>query len=222
MSKKQTLVAGAIALAGLGAALPAAAEVTGNIGVASQYIFRGISFGDPQVSGGIDYAGDSGIYAGTWISSAGGEQEVDFYAGWGNDVLDLGYLYYYFPDRSLGTEDAAEVYAGLNLGMLSLYAYYAPSGFFNVEDDEYVYVSGDVTFPLTDKASLTAHVGVNEIVGDAADAPGAESTFIDYGLTLGMGDLFIMVTATDFEQAISDENDPTFTVGYSWSFEDIL
>ena len=73
MSKKQTLVAGAIALAGLGAALPAAAEVTGNIGVASQYIFRGISFGDPQVSGGIDYAGDSGIYAGTWISSAGGE-----------------------------------------------------------------------------------------------------------------------------------------------------
>lgn len=220
MMKKQVLAAGVAALAGLGAVAPAAAEVTGNIGVASQYVFRGVVFGDPQVSGGIDYASESGIYAGTWISSAAGEQEVDFYGGWATDVLDLGFIYYYFPDRFAGTANATEVYAGLNLSALSLYAYFAPAGFEGPDDDEYVYLSGDVSLPLTDKASLTLHVGVTEGLGDAYD--GGESTFVDYGITFGFGDLFISATATDFAQGASDENEPTFTVGYGWSFDDIL
>ena len=44
---------------------------TGNVGLVSQYIFRGLSQtnGDPALQGGVDYAHASGFYAGTWLSN---------------------------------------------------------------------------------------------------------------------------------------------------------
>jgi uncharacterized protein (TIGR02001 family) len=44
---------------------------TGNVGVVSQYIFRGLSQtnGGPALQGGLDYAHASGFYAGTWLSN---------------------------------------------------------------------------------------------------------------------------------------------------------
>lgn len=200
----------------LGAA-PAMAEVSGNIGVASQYIFRGLSFGDPQVSGGIDWS-EGNLYAGTWISSAAGEQEVDFYGGWANDLLDIGYIYYYFPDAA-GTEDAAEVYASLASGPFSAAVWYAPSGFSNTDDDEYAYVEANLDIGLTPKATLSVHLGVTELMGDAYSG---DTSLLDYGLTLGFGDLYVMVSAIDYDAGIQQKNDPTFTVGYGWSFDDIM
>lgn len=220
MSKKQVLAAGFLAVASMGVAAPAMAELSGNIGVASQYVFRGVVFGDPQVSGGVDYAGPAGFYAGTWISSAGGEQEVDLYGGWANDVVDVGYLYYYFPD-DIGTADAGEIYGGLNFNAFSLYAYYAPAGFNGIPDDDYIYVSGDVALPLTDKIELSLHVGATEGLGDAVKD---DDTLIDYGVTVSFGDLFISATAIDYDTFVTTgqvANEPTFTVGYGWSFDDL-
>ena len=47
------------------------AELTGNIGVTNNYIWRGVTQSDDEsaVSGGIDYSDKSGIYAGTWFSN---------------------------------------------------------------------------------------------------------------------------------------------------------
>jgi uncharacterized protein (TIGR02001 family) len=44
---------------------------TGNAGLVSQYIFRGLSQtnGDPAIQGGADYSHASGFYAGTWLSN---------------------------------------------------------------------------------------------------------------------------------------------------------
>ncbi len=217
--KKVLGVATGLALtAGSLLSAPAVAEVTGNIGVASQYVFRGLVFGDPQVSGGVDWSG-GGLYAGTWISSAGGEQEVDFYGGWANDLIDVGYIYYYFPDETGTPNDGSEVYAGLNLGPFSTKAWFAPAGFTGVDDDEYVYVEAALEIGLTDKSSLTVHVGATEGLGDAnKDA----DTVMDYSLTLGLGDLYIMVSDTDTESSPGVDDDPTFTVGYGWSFDDVM
>jgi uncharacterized protein (TIGR02001 family) len=46
-------------------------SVTGNLGVVSQYVFRGLSQtdGKPAVQGGIDYVHSSGFYLGTWLSN---------------------------------------------------------------------------------------------------------------------------------------------------------
>src|SRR5450759_3397136 len=44
---------------------------TGNVGLVSQYVFRGLSQtnGDPALQGGADYSHASGFYAGTWLSN---------------------------------------------------------------------------------------------------------------------------------------------------------
>src|SRR5450759_2863878 len=44
---------------------------TGNVGLVSQYIFRGLTQtnGDPAIQGGADYSHASGFYAGTWLSN---------------------------------------------------------------------------------------------------------------------------------------------------------
>lgn len=137
---KKTLIAAAIAAAyatstGVFAAdAPAEAKpaeaksphtLTGNFGIFSQYIFRGLTQTNrkPAAQGGFDYAHESGFYAGTWLSNiswlkenfsspapapiqgtygGGGSLELDFYGGykWSlpNDfVVDLGTLYYWYP-----------------------------------------------------------------------------------------------------------------------------
>ena len=44
---------------------------TANVGLFSEYIFRGIAQtgGKPAVQGGFDYGHSSGFYAGTWASN---------------------------------------------------------------------------------------------------------------------------------------------------------
>jgi uncharacterized protein (TIGR02001 family) len=111
-------VAAALAAPGLAAAqAPAAAAspVTGNIGLFSEYRFRGIdqTFGKPALQGGFDYAHASGLYIGNWNSNInqgagfpGGNLEMDFYGGFkksfGDFGLDVGAIYYYYPGTDAG------------------------------------------------------------------------------------------------------------------------
>jgi len=101
-------------------AAPAAAEapppLTTNIGLVSDYRFRGIdqTYGKPALQGGFDYAHASGFYVGNWNSNIqagagypGGNLEMDFYGGYkhafGDFGIDVGAYYYYYP----GTDSAA-------------------------------------------------------------------------------------------------------------------
>jgi len=95
---------------------PSPHTLTGNVGLYSQYIFRGLTQTnrDPAVQGGFDYAHSSGFYAGTWASNiswlrdggsynGGGSGEFDFYGGYKGDIgktgltFDVGTLYYLYP-----------------------------------------------------------------------------------------------------------------------------
>src|ERR1035437_10292702 len=56
------------------ASIPAAAPaspLTGNMTIATDYIFRGLTQtkGKPAIQGGFDYAHPSGFYVGTWLSN---------------------------------------------------------------------------------------------------------------------------------------------------------
>ncbi len=70
--KMKQIVACAALVAATGVSAPAFAGATGNVGVFSDYIFRGISQtgGAAAVQGGLDYSHASGLYAGTWISTS--------------------------------------------------------------------------------------------------------------------------------------------------------
>ena len=113
-----SLASAALAVPQLAAAQAAAAPaapapsytLTGNVGLVSDYRFRGISqtFKKPAIQGGIDFAHESGFYLGNWNSNVNegagfpaGNIEMDFYGGWkktwGDWGLDLGAIYYYYP-----------------------------------------------------------------------------------------------------------------------------
>lgn len=125
-----SLATAAVALPGLAlaqAAAPAAAPTpaytfTGNMGLFSEYRFRGIAqtFAKPALQGGFDFAHESGFYVGNWnsnISSGAGypagNLEMDFYGGWkkawGDWGLDAGLYYYYYPgtDANLASGTSA-------------------------------------------------------------------------------------------------------------------
>jgi uncharacterized protein (TIGR02001 family) len=94
-----------------------AVDVTGNVGVVSQYIYRGIpqSDGKAAVQGGADAAWDNGLSAGTWFSSVDNGTdngiEGDLYGGWGGTTGDFNYFvggtYYTYTDN--WDEDYAEI-----------------------------------------------------------------------------------------------------------------
>ncbi len=91
---------------------PASAiKITGNVGLVSDYRFRGFSQSgeNAAVQGGITLNHESGLYAGTWASSISfaGNTEVDLFAGYTHAVapgltVDVGLLYYLYPKHTGG------------------------------------------------------------------------------------------------------------------------
>lgn len=91
----------------------AQADVSANLGFASEYYYRGIFQESTSASGGIDYEGN-GFYVGTWAADVGDGLEVDGYFGYGGDAGDFSYSvgftgYYY-------TGDFDDTYQEINLG----------------------------------------------------------------------------------------------------------
>ncbi|HED36580.1 MAG TPA: hypothetical protein ENJ08_20475 [Gammaproteobacteria bacterium] len=94
------------------------AGVSANLGIASQYYFRGVQqTTGAAAQGGVDYNHDSGLYAGLWGSNVGGHEvadpastdddplgiEVDYYLGYNGVLQDFSYgigytLYTYTGD----------------------------------------------------------------------------------------------------------------------------
>ena len=101
------------------AAAPASPHsVSYNIGLFSQYVWRGMTQTDESLAlqGGIDYAHASGFYAGAWASNVSwttdfdymdsNSLEIDLYGGYANTIGDIGIGYnvgvlqYIYPGTS--------------------------------------------------------------------------------------------------------------------------
>ena len=69
-------------------------SLSGNVGLTSDYIWRGMTqnAGDPSISGGFDLEDDSGFYLGVWAANVTADDD-DTVAGSGSLELD-GYLGY--------------------------------------------------------------------------------------------------------------------------------
>lgn len=160
---------------------------TGNLTLASDYRFRGISqtFGKPTLQGGFDYAHSSGFYVGNWNSNVSGVQypngsslEMDFYGGFKfepvKDVTaDIGVLYYYYPGSTIGTTgekfDNTEIYFGASYKWFSAKYSYGVSDFFGLNSTTAFAARGDskgsgyldlnANFEIADKTVLNLHAG---------------------------------------------------------------
>ncbi len=115
---RNLLIFGAIAAVTAAPAFAQEVTITGNVALATDYAFRGVSQTDesPAIQGGFDASfGDSGFYAGTWASNinfgtGGANLELDVYGGFktslGGVALDMGVIGYLYPSAS---DDAAEL-----------------------------------------------------------------------------------------------------------------
>ena len=141
-----TLAAPALVFAADAAHAPAPdLTVAYNVGLYSQYIFRGLTQTNrqPALQGGIDLTHSSGFYLGAWgsniswlrdkigtssdaVYTSGGSLELDLYGGYRTDIkgvgIDVGALQYWYPGtlRKPGQSGAntTEVYGALSYGWL--------------------------------------------------------------------------------------------------------
>jgi uncharacterized protein (TIGR02001 family) len=204
MSKMKVMVAGS-ALGAAILAVPSFAGVTGNIGVTSEYMFRGITSSDgAAVQGGLDWTDGAGLYAGVWASNTSptvpavnitSGNEFDLYGGYKLKVsegveLDLGAIYYHFSEQEQvpGFESTSypEIYAGVNVGGFSGKIYYT-NNFFNVDDlgapdSDSTYINLAYTHTINEGLTLKGAIGKQS--GDGAEFFFGGQEPVDYSLTL--------------------------------------
>lgn len=202
---------------GLGAlvlpALPAgAAGVEYNLGVVSDYVWRGVSQSDNHaaVQGGVDLKHQSGLYAGAWASTvdfADADVELDLYAGFelktrGGWIWDIGVIAYRYDESRFKFEEG---YIGATYGYLS-------GKVWHDWDNDDTYTEGNATFKMGSGFYTILHGGY--YARDRAE------NYSDYAIALGRKfsdfDARVALTATDLDE--SDRDDSNVVVSLRSTF----
>jgi uncharacterized protein (TIGR02001 family) len=211
-------------------AAPEVPEVTYNVGVVSQYRYRGIAQtkGDAALQGGVDYANANGFYAGAWGStikwikdastgtagaSAGatGPVELDIYGGYKFEAAglayDVGYLRYQYQGNTYSKSGGVnantdEVYGAATYGVTTLkYSYSLSDLFGNGNSKGSTYWDLSATFDLGNGYSLVPHAGRQSI----KNVP--DTSYTDVALTLNK-DLGDGLTASVAAISTNGKNSP--------------
>ncbi|MBP6898773.1 MAG: TorF family putative porin [Burkholderiaceae bacterium] len=194
---KKSLLALSVVMAA--AALPTAsyADLAFNVGVTSDYRYRGISQTrlKPAVQGGVDFSA-GGFYLGAWGSTIkwikdipGGDAgvEVDVYGGYKGELAkdlayDVGVLSYIYPSNKLSPKaDTTELYGALTYGPATLkYSHAVTNTFANPDSKNSFYVDLSAGFDVGGGLMVTPHIGYQKFKGPVADA----ASYTDYSLTV--------------------------------------
>jgi len=214
------------------AAAPAAAPAsphtfTGNVTLASEYLYRGIAQtrGEPAIQGGFDYSHASGLYVGTWASNISwlsdglvgvtAPIEWDVYGGFKNSFAggdwgyDVGVLTYNYPARGwpsgVAKPDTQEIYGALSYKWLSLKYSVTLGNLFGftvpvtgAKTSGSGYLDLTGTWDLGNGLGLTAHIGHQDVRHFSA----ASYTDWKVGVTkdLGFGTVGLAYSDTDAKQ----------------------
>lgn len=223
------------------------AGVTGNVGVVSNYLFRGVEqslTSDAAVQGGLDFSHASGFYAGTWVSNteflgyngALVSYETDLYAGYafkaGDVGLDVGVLYYYYrDDTALNT---LEAYVGATVGPVTAKVFYTPEYFGSLDADgddaAGLYATVSAALPLSETLIFTPQVGMSSgdgpevFFGNDPVSGEPDGEYVDYSLTLsktldaGLSFSFAVI-GTTLDTTFYPEDKQKLVLGLKKSFE---
>lgn len=187
---------------GLCAAAPASAQsdlqVAANVGVVSDYVFRGFSQTgeDPALQAGVDLT-SGGFYAGAWASNVdfgdGTDAEIDVYggyrteaAGFAMDFGVVGYLYAGAP-KPITDYDYVEFKAAASRAVgpatLGAAVYFSPD-FFGV-DKEATYAEVNAAFTPAPKWTVSGALGKQWL--DVSDDYTTWNVGVGYALTDKVG-----------------------------------
>jgi len=189
--------------------------LSANVAATNNYLWRGLeqTGGEAAISGGVDYANDSGFYVGTWASNASWgdmKTELDLYGGFGADInesmsYDVGFIYYAYPDSVSGDAAFSEVYGsftftGLTLGVAVL------TSADGADAGDSVYANADYALTLANEAEVSFHIG--NYSGDFS----TDST--DFGVSISKDNFTFGLSKTDYDDGASSD-DMKFYVAYS-------
>jgi len=179
-------------------------EIDAEVGVATDYRFRGISLSgkDAEVTGELSISHESGFYGTAWVSNVdlddgvGDELEIDLSAGWSKDVgpinIDAGAVYYLYPKN--GDFNYVELYASagyaIGEGEIRVGFAYAPSqDNLGNQSNRYYYISGEMPIGKS-PVSLHGRFGIEDgafadnkkdwLIGTNIDLGGGFSATFDY------------------------------------------
>ena len=174
-----------------------------NVGVVSDYRFRGISQTSFKgaLQAGVDFAHKSGFYLGAWgsninwikdyVGATDGSLEIDLYGGYKGAItkdlsFDVGVIGYQYPSNTAGNvagfvnANTTEVYGALTYSIVTA-KYSQSTGNFiaNTNSSGSGYLEVAANFDLGSGLTLTPHVGRQYIsnVNNAGD-------YNDYSLTI--------------------------------------
>ena len=186
--------------------------LTANVGLTTDYIFRGISqtSTNPAVQGGIDYMHVSGLYAGvwgsnvSWIADSGAvatgsvTMELDTYFGFRNGfaedfTYDVGFIRYNYLGSytanvagGFAKADTDEVYGAIGYKWVTAKYSYGLGQFLTVPGASGTnYLELNASVPVADTGiTFGAHVGKQTYRGTAAAAFANTPNYTDYKLSV--------------------------------------
>jgi uncharacterized protein (TIGR02001 family) len=188
---KLALCAAAACVSMGGAAMAQEVAITGNVGIVSDYVFRGVSqtLEDPAIQGGVDLTAGM-FYAGAWASNVDfgttTDAEIDVYAGLKPELagftFDFAAIYYGYIDSPAGPEEAYWEFKGAvsrPFGPLTLggAVFYSPE--FYLETGETWYYEANAAFAFSDTFSMSGAIGEQTY----QDLGGADYTTWNVGAT---------------------------------------
>lgn len=234
---ERTLMGMAVAGATLIGSQAHALGLSGNVGVASNYIWRGVTQTDDQaaISGGLDLSTDMGLYLGTWVSNVdfGGDKgyEMDLYGGyageWDRLGYDVGVILYAYPtqDSSDDQLNFSEAYLGgsyalsdaLSIGANVAYTYWARA---DDGDDNWYYAANlDYALPIFNGIDTSVYVGRYDF-----DKSSFAKSYVHWGASVGKstdyGDFTIAYDQTDEDSGLNSTNDdPRLTASWTMAVD---
>ena len=215
--RKNTISGLLIGMSVLSVSSLAQADLTANVGVTSNYVFRGESYSDNgfAIQGGLDFTHTkSGLYAGIWGSNVedSGPQhdkgfEVDYYGGWNfkaneNVTFDVGIIAYRYYDTDTFT-DSDEIFVGAALyGFSATYYDGSPD-----TGPDYGYVDLKYTLALKDDFNVHVHFGNNN----------SDNSYYDWNdISLGISkeivgiDMSLTWSSIDYNDSTRDDDNNLF------------
>ncbi len=210
-------VAGALSISALPVfAADAPSPFTGNVGFATEYLYRSIAqtAGKPALQGGFDYAHPSGAYVGVWGSNiswlenwgmSSASLEVDVYGGFKKSMGDLGFdvgvLTYNYPGKlaaGMVNPNTTELYGALSWKFLTLKYSHSTTNLFGAPNSKNSgFLELNMNYDLGDGWGVTGHVG-RQTVKNVANKAG-DYTAYKLGVTkdVGVGVLGLSLSTTN-------------------------
>ena len=182
----------------------AADEKSINIGITSDYLWRGVTQSDNKfsLSAGGDYNDNSGFYVGVWAASVDFDDntnfEYDFYTGFQKEInninFDIGYIRYGYQGED--NLDFSEVYIKANYKDLTFAISTLVDSDTGGDFSDSTYIEVNYDYSLTNQITMSVHGGYY----DFKDS----ENYQDFNLSFGYEDFSLMISTLTGNDNLED------------------